>query len=192
MYPSDARGVLCGVKSPSIGEVETRPEQRMSRGMFGASSWMRGLGGCLLDEGTGWTDRDFIKAISSIREVITAVYNIYRGNTHRSTWYMRSVIEGREDVALDLLALSDLFEELVGAVEIVVNDDEIVHVGLLGEGDFGEGGLEALLDGGFGFGAAALEAVAQGGHGGWGDEEVDGVEVGLFDLADTLERNDYG
>ncbi|KAF5316102.1 hypothetical protein D9619_006174 [Psilocybe cf. subviscida] len=120
-----------------------------------------------------------MNAISSIKEVLPTVYNIYIATT--------SVIEGRERIPRDLFTQRDLFEELVGAVEIVVDDNEIVHTGFLSKGDFGEGGLEALLDRGFGFCAAALEAVAKGGHGGGRDEEVDGVEVGFLDLADTLD-----
>ena len=54
--------------------------------------------------------------------------------------------------------------------------------------DLFERGGETFCDRGLGLGAAALEALAELSERGWRDEEVDGVEVRRFYLADALRR----
>jgi hypothetical protein len=54
-------------------------------------------------------------------------------------------IKGRKLVSDNNLALSNLFEQLVRPIEVVVDNDEVVDVGLLREFDFLERGGQALL-----------------------------------------------
>lgn len=98
-----------------------------------------------------------------------------------------SVVERREDVAFDLFAESYGLKLGVCAVEVVVDDDEVMRVGLLGVCDLEQGGVEALLDGLGRVGTATLEASAEGGDGRRRDEEEDWIEVRLLDLADALD-----
>lgn len=80
----------------------------------------------------------------------------------------------------------ELFELLVRRLEVVVDDDDVVDAGGLGELELVLGLGEALLDAGLGLGAAAAEALLEGLLRGWRDEDVAGVDARGLDLLDTL------
>lgn len=82
--------------------------------------------------------------------------------------------------------VNKLIQLLIRRLEVVVDDDDVVHAGGLGvlELDLGLG--EALLDAGLGLGAAAAEALLESVLRGGGDEDVARVDAGSLDLLDAL------
>lgn len=81
----------------------------------------------------------------------------------------------------------DQFERCVGFLDIIVDDDVVTHARLSCILDLGECGGKTSLDGIFAVGATAAQSATEGAHVGWGDEETDGVQIGLLDLSDALE-----
>ena len=79
------------------------------------------------------------------------------------------------------------FEQLVCTLEVVVDDDHVVG-SLLCIFDFLECDVEAFGDRGLGLGAATDETGTEVGESGRGEEAVDGVEIGLLDLTNTLQE----
>lgn len=82
---------------------------------------------------------------------------------------------------------SNLLELFVRPVKIVVHNDQIV-CSLLREVDFVEGGCQTLRYRCLGLCPTTLEALAERGERGRRNEEVDGVQIRRFNLADSLGR----
>jgi hypothetical protein len=97
-----------------------------------------------------------------------------------------SIVQRRNDIALDVLTEGDFFKGRVGPVEVIVDNDMVTDARLSRIRDLGECRGKTSLDGLFAIGAASAQAATEGGHVGWGYEEVDGVQVCLLDLSDAL------
>lgn len=82
--------------------------------------------------------------------------------------------------------VNKLVKLLIRRLEVVVDDDDVVHAGGLGvlELDLCLG--EALLDAGLGLGAATAQALLEGVLRGGRDEDVARVDAGGLDLLDAL------
>jgi hypothetical protein len=98
------------------------------------------------------------------------------------------IIKRRKSIGDYFLPQRHFLEQLVCSVEIVVDDDQIVHIRFLGVCNLLESGGEPLLGRSLCLGSAALKTRAKGREGGGRDEEVDGIQGGGFDLAHTLRR----
>ena len=95
-------------------------------------------------------------------------------------------IKSRKLVSDNNLALSNLFKQLVRPIEVVVDDDEVVDVGLLREFNFLERGGQAPLYRAFRFCPTLLQSGPERRQIRRGDEEVDRVQVCVFYLPNTL------
>lgn len=84
--------------------------------------------------------------------------------------------------------VDELVELLVGSLEVVVDNDEVVDAGGLGVLELLAGLGEALLDAGLGLGAAAAQALLELLDRGWRDEDVAGGDARVFDLLDALPK----
>lgn len=98
----------------------------------------------------------------------------------------RLTIKGRKLVSDNNLALSNLFKQLVRPVQVIVDDDEIVDVGLLREFNFLERSGQALLHRAFCFCPTLLQSRPERRQIRRGDEEVNRVQVCVFYLPNTL------
>lgn len=84
------------------------------------------------------------------------------------------------------LLVHKVLELLVRRLEVVVDDDDVVSAGSLGELELILGLAEALLDALLGLGAAAAEALLEGLLRRGRDEDVAGVDARGLDLLDAL------
>lgn len=85
-----------------------------------------------------------------------------------------------------VLAKHELLELGIGALEVVVDDDAVVHAGRLGILELVVGLREALLDRLLGLGAAVAQAGLERGEGRRRDEDVARGDGGGLDLLDAL------
>lgn len=99
---------------------------------------------------------------------------------------VRSIIQRRYDIALDVLTEGDFFKGRVGSVEVIVDNDVVTDARLACICDLGERRGKTSLDGVLAVGAASAQSATEGGHVGRGYEEVDGVQIRLLDLSDAL------
>lgn len=82
--------------------------------------------------------------------------------------------------------MNEVVELLVGSLEVVVDNDEVVDAWRLGELELLVGLGEALLDAGLGLGAAASQALLELLDRRRRDEDVAGGDARVFDLLDAL------
>ena len=101
-------------------------------------------------------------------------------------YYGHLIVEGRQIIRYDGLSEGDTTELLVGPIQVIVDDDEIVR-SLFCIFDLLERSGQALGHGNVCLSAAPLETGAKFGQGRRGDKEVDRVQVRGLDLADALE-----
>lgn len=88
-----------------------------------------------------------------------------------------------------LLANNEMLKQLVGIIEIVVDNDEVVGVRLLGVGHLALSSSDSLLQRLGGLGASARKSLSQLLDGRRGHKQISRVEIRLLDGLDALHIN---